>query len=263
MEEKKIIQREPRVMLIAGQNETVRKTATQKGFPATVGLEGCVALIIADKKGNVSITHVDADTDLSFIKGEVAFMDGAFTIDLIKKPAKGQLDLKILRAMDEMGLSQIPSSSEKRVVESGEGTVVYNYLQGVPQTFSFNDFIEIASPEVIPKATNKLYTLGYSVETCTEDALRFQLRVYSRQLNQALSPKATVLPVLVHDATGWLETEMKIDKEVELILAKGEPQQVSFFQSSKMRSLNYVLPRYTKLLKHLESQQQRAPSSDF
>ncbi|CAM2850608.1 Uncharacterised protein [Legionella steigerwaltii] len=61
MEEKKVSEREPRVMWIAGQNETVRKTAAQKGFPATVGLEGCVALIIADKKGNVSITHVDAE----------------------------------------------------------------------------------------------------------------------------------------------------------------------------------------------------------
>lgn len=250
-------------MLIAGQNETVRKTTTQKGFPATVGLEGCVALLIADKKANVSITHVDADTDLSFIKGEVAFMDGAFTIDLIKKPAKGQLDLKVLEALDEMGLSQIASSGAKRVVESVEGTVVYNYLRGIPQTFSFNDFIEIASPGVIPNAKNKLYTLGYRVETCSEDALRFQLRVYSRQLNQALSPKATALPLLVHDASGWVETEMNIDKEVELILAKGEPQHVSFFQSSKMHSLNYVLPRYTKLMKYLESQQPKAPSPDF
>ena len=67
----KTSERPPRTMLIAGQNETVRKTVAQSGFPATVGLQGCVAVIIADKKGNVSLTHADADTDLSFISREV------------------------------------------------------------------------------------------------------------------------------------------------------------------------------------------------
>ncbi|KTD69183.1 MULTISPECIES: hypothetical protein [Legionella] len=254
---KKDTEREPRVMLIAGQNETVRKMESQKGFPATVGLEGCVALIIADKKGNASITHVDADTDLSFIKHEVAFMDGDFTIDLIKRPGKGELYLKVLAALDEQGLSEIPPSGKQRVVDSDEGTVVYNYLKKVPQVFSFNDFKEIATPGVLPKATNRLHTLGYTAETCVNDPLRFQLRVYSRQLNQALSSKATALPVLVHDASGWLDTEVAIDKEVELIISKGEVHHESFFQPSKMLSLNHVLPRYNALMKHLESQKKQ------
>ena len=42
----KTSERPPRTMLIAGQNETVRKTVAQSGFPATVGLQGCVAVII-------------------------------------------------------------------------------------------------------------------------------------------------------------------------------------------------------------------------
>ncbi|MCE0721781.1 hypothetical protein [Legionella resiliens] len=260
MYENKMTEREPRVMWIAGQNETVRKMAAQKGFPATVGLEGCVAIIIADKKGNVSLTHVDSDTDLSFIMGEVALMDGEFTIDLIKKSGKGELDQKILKALDKMGFSEVPSSGKHRVVESNEGTVVYNYLKKVPQVFSFNDFKEIATPGVTPKETNKLYTLGYSAETCLADPLRFQLRVYSRQLNQALSSKATALPMLVHDASGWHETEMKLDKEVELILNKGDVHHHSFFQSSKMHSLSYVSPRYTSLMKYLESQEMKASS---
>lgn len=255
-------ERPSRTMWVAGQNETVRKTATQNGFPATVGLEGCVAIIIADNKGNVSITHVDADTDLSFIKNEIAFIDGEFTIDIIKKTGKGALDLKVLTALDEMGLSQIHASGKKRVLESDEGTVLYNHLKKVPQVFSFNDFKEIATPGITPKETNKLFTLGYSVETCVADPLRFQLRVYSRQLNQALSSKSAALPVLVHDSSGWLETEMKIDKEVELILNKEEIQHQSFFQSSKMQSLNYVLPRYTALVKHLEAQKNK-PASEL
>jgi len=246
-------------MWIAGQNETVRKTASQTGFPATVGLEGCVALIIADKKGNVSITHVDAGTDLSFIKGEVAFMEGEFTIDLIKKPGKGELDQKILGALAEMGLSEVPSSGKKRVVESGEGTVVYNYLKKVPQLFSFNDFKEIATPGVVPKTTNKLQQLGYSAETCVDDPLKFQLRVYSRQLNQALSSN-DALPVLVHDESGWLETEIKLDKEVELIISKGGMgHSSSLFQSPKMQSLSHVLPRYMALVKHLEEGEEPSP----
>ncbi|WP_237759443.1 hypothetical protein [Legionella parisiensis] len=48
-----------------------------------------MAIIIADKKGNVSLTHVDADTELSFIKDEIAFMDGECTIDIIKKNRQG------------------------------------------------------------------------------------------------------------------------------------------------------------------------------
>ncbi|WP_069683367.1 hypothetical protein [Legionella parisiensis] len=219
-----------------------------------------MAIIIADKKGNVSLTHVDADTELSFIKDEIAFMDGECTIDIIKKTGKGALDLKVLMALDEMGFSQIPGSNKKKVLESNEGTVLYNHLKDAPQVFSFNDFKEIATPGSTPKETNKLFTLGYSVETCTADPLRFQLRVYSRQLNQALSSKSTALPVLVHDSSGWLETEMKIDKEVELILNKGEIQHQLFFQSSKMQSLNYVLPRHTSLVKHLESQEKKLSS---
>ncbi len=248
----KVSEREPRTMIIAGQNETVRKTASQKGFPATVGLEGCVALIIADKKGNVSLTHVDADTDLSFITDEIKLMDGEFTIDVIKKPRKGELDLKIIGALDEMGLSAIPSSSKNRVVESDEGTVLYNYLKGVPQTFSFDDFKDIATPGIQPGPMNKLHTLGYHVQTCVDDPLKFQLRVYSRQLNQCLSSKAKDLPLLVHDDSGWLETEMEIDKEVQLILDKGKIRQDTFFSSGKRDSFNHVYPRYKALVEHLD-----------
>ncbi|HHF7374174.1 hypothetical protein [Legionella bozemanae] len=67
---------------------------------------------------------------------------------------------------------------------------------------------------------------------------------------------------IVHDSSGWLETEMKIDKEVELILNKRAMQHQSFFQLSKMQSLNYVLPRYTALVKHLEIQEKK-PTSEL
>lgn len=145
----KASERPPRTMLIAGQNETVRKTAAQSGFPATVGLQGCVAVIIADKKGNVSLTHADADTDLSFISREVEFMDGEFTIDLVKQRDWGELDLKILGLLDEERLSNTKFSGRSRVLETDEGTVMYNYIKGVPQFFCLASLKKLQHLELI------------------------------------------------------------------------------------------------------------------
>ncbi|BCA94646.1 hypothetical protein TUM19329_10070 [Legionella antarctica] len=252
MQDSKAFERKPRTMLIAGQNETVRKTASQHGFPATVGLIGCVALIIADKKSNVSLTHVDSSTDLSFIAGEIEFMDGEFTIDLIR--GKGELYREILAVLEAMGFSDIQPSGKNRVVESNEGTVVFNYLKGVPQVFSFNDFKDIATPGVQPGATNRLHSLGYNAQTCVADPLKFQLRVYTRQLNHCLSSVASALPVLVHDASGWLETDVQIDREVQVILDKGKIGQDRFFSSGKMDLFHYIYPSYKALVEHLESE---------
>lgn len=254
----KTSERPQRTMLIAGQNETVRKTAAQSGFPATVGLQGCVAVIIADKKGNVSLTHVDADTDLSFISREVEFMDGEFTIDLVKQPEKGELDLKILAVLDEERLSKTNFSGKIRVLETNEGTVMYNYVKGVPQFFSFNEFKEIATPGVTPSQTNRLHGLGYNVQTCEADPMKFQLRVYTRQLNQALSSQPTALPTVVHDDSGWLNTEVTLEQGVELLLEKGLPSHNSFFSSAKMASFSHVYPRYKALAEALNGPQKTA-----
>lgn len=248
----KTSERPPRTMLIAGQNETVRKTVAQSGFPATVGLQGCVAVIIADKKGNVSLTHADADTDLSFISREIEFMDGEFTIDLIKQRDMGGLDLKILDLLDEEGLYKTKFSGKSRVLETDEGTVMYNYVKGVPQFFLFNEFKEIATPEVHPSQTNTLHKLRYNVQTCEADPMKFQLRVYTRQLNQALSSQPTAFPVLVHDASGWLKTEVSLEEEVSLVLKKGQPSRTSFFSPGKMASFSHVYPRYQALVEALE-----------
>ncbi|STX37139.1 hypothetical protein [Legionella feeleii] len=248
-------ERPPRTMLIAGQNETVRKTAAQSGFPATVGLQGCVAVIIADKKGNVSLTHADADTDLSFISREVEFMDGEFTIDLVKQRDWGELDLKILGLLDEERLSNTKFSGRSRVLETDEGTVMYNYIKGVPQFFLFNEFKEIATPGVNPSQTNALHTLGYNVQTCEADPMKFQLRVYTRQLNQALSSQPTAFPILVHDASGWLETEVNLEEEVSLLLKKGQPSHNTFFSPGKMASFSHVYPRYQALVEALDGPQ--------
>jgi hypothetical protein len=67
----------------------------------------------------------------------------------------------------------------------------------------------------------------------------------------------------VHDATGCLEKEMKVDKEVEQIINKGDiGHNSSFFQSSKMQSLKHVLPRYQDLLAYLGSwEKMESPSN--
>ena len=60
-----------RIIKLAAQNETVRSTAGEHTDLATIGLTGCVAVIIKDDKRNQSLTHVDISTDLAFIKDEI------------------------------------------------------------------------------------------------------------------------------------------------------------------------------------------------
>lgn len=90
-------------VILAGQNETIRKSSEEENVSlATFGLIGCVAVIVSDENGNASLTHVDAHTDLSFIKDEVKLMDGDYTIDVVKdKMGQGQLDQKVLGYLEE------------------------------------------------------------------------------------------------------------------------------------------------------------------
>ncbi len=72
-------------IIICGQNETVRKSVDQRNIRlCTMGLKSCVAVIITDKSGNISLTHVDGNTDLSFIPKEITeFMKGGYNIDVV------------------------------------------------------------------------------------------------------------------------------------------------------------------------------------
>lgn len=73
-------------LLHCAQGETVRFYNNKKMFQCdigTLGIDSCVVVIIKDKGGNISLTHLDATADLGFIEREIEdFIEGDFTIDV-------------------------------------------------------------------------------------------------------------------------------------------------------------------------------------
>jgi hypothetical protein len=230
-----------RHMIVANQNETVRKVLAQEDvFLATIGLQGCVAVIMQGLDGKISLTHVDTDTDLRFIEGEIHFLGEVSALWIVKKPKCGELDLKVQWYLEK---GSLPKAT---LLSSPEGTVVFNHLKSVPQVFRMSDFIELQTSEVAPSAANKLHALGYQPRLCHENLLLNQLRTYTRQLNCAASQVANHSPLLVHDESGWLATILELEADVEGNIQR---QEISFFRQA---SLSYVWPRYQHLLKVIE-----------
>ena len=244
-----------RTMILAGQNETVRKNASQEVFLATVGLNGCVALILHDDNGNASLTHIDTNTNLAFLEKEVALMKGPIKVELIKKTESGILDQRVIAALNQSSESKRFVSIPNKARESKEGTIVFNFTKSQAQVFLFQDFTEIAMPNCTPSPSNRLKQLNYKVETCTnQDPAKFQLRVYTRQLNQALSANKTAFPLVVFNDSGWQETEVTLEKDTAAYLQNPKAGLPSFFEPGHLASLNYVLPKYRRLVQYLESQ---------
>ena len=88
--------------------------------------------------------------------------------------------------------------------------------------------------------------MGYQPRLCHENLLLNQLRTYTRQLNCVASQVANHSPLLVHDESGWLETVLELEADVEGNIQR---QEISFFRQA---SLSYVWPRYQHLLKAIE-----------
>ncbi len=58
-------------LIVAAQNEIIRRSGDESVGLATIGLISCVALIIKDKQGSASLAHIDSHTNLVFIKDEL------------------------------------------------------------------------------------------------------------------------------------------------------------------------------------------------
>ncbi|NBX85419.1 MAG: hypothetical protein EBQ95_07420, partial [Gammaproteobacteria bacterium] len=140
-----------REMVIANQNETIRKQASQENvFLATVGLMGCVGVIFHNPEiGLVSLTHVDTNTDLSFMAQERAWVGTPCNVFIIKNRA--DLYILVQSALTILGVSHI------QMMDSVEGTVVFNHQKGVPQFFKMEEFINLTMPGSVPRADNKLH----------------------------------------------------------------------------------------------------------
>lgn len=223
-----------REMVVANQNETIRKDSSQENvFLASIGLMGCVGVIFYNpESGLVSLTHVDADTDLNFMEQEQAWVGKPCQVFIIKN--KAELYIPVHARLMLLGLSNI------QVMDSGEGTVVFNHRKGVPQFFKMQEFIHLSIPGSVPRADNKLHQLGYH-PTFSEVRLELsQKRTYERQLNAAASKIASHYPLLVHQETGWIPTTYSLASDVQTNIEHG--------LVTSSWSVAYVWPRYQQLL---------------
>lgn len=74
-----------RHLLHCAQGETLRFYNNGRMFDCdlgTLGIDSCVVVVLRDKKGNISLSHIDKTADLSFIAREAAIMQGEYTIDV-------------------------------------------------------------------------------------------------------------------------------------------------------------------------------------
>jgi hypothetical protein len=180
----------------------------------------------------VSLTHVDANTDLSFMAQEKAWVGTPCQVFIIKNRA--ELYIPVQAALTVLGVSHI------QMMDSVEGTVVFNHRKGVPQFFKMEEFINLTMPGSVPRADNKLHQLGYH-PTFSEERLELsQKRTYERQLNAAASKIASHYPLLVHQEMGWVPTTYALASDVQENIEQG------IVHSS--RSVAYVWPRYQQLL---------------
>ena len=236
-------------MVVASQNETVRKRAVDNVYLATFGLIGCVALIIADEYGSVSLTHIDRGTDLLFIKRELALMQGKVELFLIKKTGAGDLSLLILSEISKLKLDK-SNFTVHPTKESDEGTVVFNHTKKIPQVFSMRDFYELISPGVDKSKDNKLVSVGYiTAQMSVDDPLEFQRRIYVRQLNSVLGPKAA--PLVIYNDGASKNTTLDLDQRAQSFL--NNPRSgLAFFDNEERGSLAHVIPRYHELMSRMQ-----------
>jgi len=165
---------------------------------------------------------------------------------------EADLDKLVLKFLTENKLDGADSSYENRVMDTKQGTVLYNHRSKKPQVFSFEHFKQIATPGEKVSDSNRLRELGYRVETCAENHLEFQMRVYTRQLNQALSSDKVQKPLIVYDNESWQDSDVELYSDTQEKLK--HLARITFFNSESARSFNHVYPNYLRLKEYLEMQ---------
>lgn len=230
-----------REMVVANQNETVRKDGEQaQVFLATVGLIGCVAVIFySSLTQRVSLTHTDLKTNFSFLQEEHAWVGSDCRVFLIKN--RGDWYLPLQTRLQALAIHDI------ELLTSSEGTVVFNHVKALPQVFKMADFINLTTPGEMPRPDNKLHNLKYHPTFSEASILMVQKRIYERQLNAAASLISSHMPLLVHQESGWLSTSFGLAEDVFLRIHSGA--------IVDRTSIDYVWPRYQMLLKVLKENQ--------
>ena len=181
-------------IIIAGQNETIRKHAGEKIDLCTLGLIGCVAVIIQDKKGNASLTHVDLYTDLSFIRDETTSMDGVYTIDVVRiEPNQSDLADKVQNYVkgEFKGVTNSKGNFDER--KSKNGTVLLR--DGGMKTPLAIHIQQVATPGFIVPKENPLKGDNAELGSSSKG---FQTRIYERQIENCFL-KGEQKPTVTYD----------------------------------------------------------------
>jgi hypothetical protein len=241
-----------REMVVANQNETVRKDNTQaQVYLATIGLMSCVAVLFySPTTARVSLTHADANTDLNFLAQEHDWVGADSQVFMIKN--KGDFYLPVQAMLMALGVSNIA------VQASPEGTVVFNHVKASPQFFKMKDFINLSIPGEMPTSDNKLYELKYHPTFSEPNMLLVQKRTYMRQLNGAASLISSHLPLVVHQETGWLSTSYELGPDVISRISNGK-----IANRAALDSIHYVWPRYQILLSAIQEAQHHEECAAF
>jgi hypothetical protein len=191
-----------RIIKIAGQNETIRRSHDETLVDlATIGITNCVAVIIKDEKGNASLTHVDAHTDLNFINLEAALIKDNYTIYIIKDEShKGNLVEKIDKFIEENLNDKVRKLfNSKKVIKVDTKSVI---LRGQAVTKRrISDFYEL----LFNKAPNKDNPFrNDKIELGNKD---IQTRIFEHTITGYLRPLSRRMPDIVYSNKKWKETK--------------------------------------------------------
>lgn len=203
----------PRTIIVAGQNETVRKKSEQTEVDlATIGLMSCVAIIIADKHGNASLTHVDDGTDLDFIQTELLAIPGS-TLDIVKSAdSTSDLDQKVCEKLHDLGLDSTPSSGAKRIRTVKDHTILLRdgkMLQ--PKMAYLTELLTV--PLYGEGAISSDNPLKQDrAETCSNNPVHAQGDTYITQLNGLFVKR---LPKIIYDGVNFFREPTKVLSETK------------------------------------------------
>lgn len=211
----------------AAQNETVRKKSGDKDAQLLIiGLINCVGVLIKDEHGNASLTHVDKNTDLDFIRDEVAFMEGEYTIDIIKdKDNPSDLPAKVSRYLEIKYPDILNSKGNKEIRRTQKQCVLFN-----------GESLKIADPYFVAENTtpgarisdeNPFKREEYTIHLGNEKK-PFQSRIYNHQIYCYLKPNTTRKPDVVYDGEKWNDEMFTLPEDIakkfeELLLARSNP----------------------------------------
>lgn len=255
----------PRRIILASQNETIRRGHAQDVDLASLGIIHNVVIIIKDRYGYASLTHIDPETILAFINIEIQWLQNQgvrkndITLDIIEhKNSSGAFSRHIIQYLIDNQLNDIPSSKEdQRIRRVNKGTVLLRDEKIYqPDLSAFSELTyKILSESALISDSNPLK--NDILEISALNPLQQQQDIYITQLNCSIGD--TRLPKIVHDENGWkpkkpvkLSTRLKNSFSQETAVQRLELlEEMSYniieigsdFLAKLKKCQQYVLPR--------------------